>query len=1792
MVSIPRYQILNKIYESTYSLVYRGIRDCDKQSVILKILKQDYPTPQELTRYKQEYEITNNLNLKGAVKALSLENYQNTLIIIFEDFGGESLRILIDERREAGRGVFPLAEFLNIAIQTTASLSQVHGAHIIHKDINSSNIVLNQKTGEIKIIDFGISTVLTRENPTLKNPKILEGTLAYMSPEQTGRMNRALDYRTDFYSLGITLYELLVDKLPFETEDALELVHCHIAKPPKSPHQINPGIPQIVSEIVMKLLAKTAEERYQSAWGIKADFEECLRQLNSSQVISEFAIGTEDISDKFQIPQKLYGREKEVETLLAAFERVSNPLPILERQGKVEMMLVAGYPGIGKSVLVQEIYKPITEKRGYFIAGKFDQYQRNIPYSAIVSAFKKLVRQLLTESEALLNQWRQKILAALGKNAQVIIDVIPEIELIIGKQTQVPNLPPTETQNRFNLVLQKFIDVFSSPLHPLVIFIDDLQWADRASLKLIKLLMTAPDSQYLFFIGSYRDNEVTHAHPLIITITEIAQTGVNVNQIFLKNLAKSTVIQLISDTLNLAVETILPLANLVVNKTNGNPFFVNEFLKSLYTEGLLYFDCNHQENRARWQWNIAEIQQLEITNNVVELMVGKIKKLSEESQNILKLAACIGNQFELNTLAVVWKKSLRKTALTLHSTIEIGLVLPLSDDYKLIELGVENSSEFLAGDRQPKATIEYKFVHDRIQQAAYSLIPENELQLIHLRIGKMLLKNIPLSRRDENIFTIINQLNKGKNLVNQKSEKYELAQLNLIAAKKAKMSAAYEPAFQYLSFGIELLDRDSWQQKYELTLDLYVEAAAAAYLHSNFERMETLAEKVLQQAKTLLDKVKIYEVKILANQAQSRQKKAIEIGLKVLRLLGINFPDLPTPTDIQNIIAETQVKLTEKSISDLRDLPVMTEPEKLATMRILASLFPPIFEINPAFLPLVICTQINLSLQYGNAPISAFAYALYGLILCGGIVDVELGYQFEQLALHLLEKFNAKELEAKVFNIVGIHIRHWKKHLNTTIKLLQNGYQSGLENGDVEFASYCAGTYCYHLYFLGKELTPLAVEIKSYSQAIAQLKQINPFNYIEIFRQSILNLINPSSQPCNFLGEAYNEVEMLPQLEQANHQNILFVFYINKLILCYLFENYYPGLEYAIKTEQCLDPNSGLLLVALLPFYDSLVRLALYEELEPAAQNKTLQKVRENQRKMKYWATHAPMNYLHKYYLVEAEKYRVINSEIKAMEYYDRAIANAKENEYIQEEALSYELAAKFYSAKGKNLIAKTYILEARYCYLKWGANAKVEHIDETYPQLLTTKQNVVIDNKALISQTQSSFGKELDLATVMKAYQAISSDIVLDKLLSKLMKILIENAGAQVGYLILETKGKLLIEAEGSVDSEQVKVLQSIPIELPEVANKVSTNIINYVARTQESLVLHDATNEGIFINDPHIIKHQPKSILCAPLINQGRLSGIVYLENNLSTWAFKKDRLQMLNMLSTQAAISIENARFYNKVAELNQAYERFVPRQFLQLLNKDSIVEVQLGNNVEQEMSVLFSDIRSFTTLSESMTPEQNFQFINAYLSRMEPVIIDNHGFIDKYIGDAIMALFSGSADDAVKAGILMLHRLSEYNSTRNRLDRPPMQIGIGINTGKLMLGTIGGYSRMDSTVISDAVNLASRVENLTKNYGVSLLITHHTFQRLHNPNQYAIRVIDRVQVKGKSEWVTVFEVFDADPPEIREIKIATRQIFEQAWVLYHQEKFTMASLLFQDCLSQNPRDQVAQIYLERCQQQIND
>ncbi|MGB7443381.1 MAG: AAA family ATPase [Coleofasciculaceae cyanobacterium] len=1773
MIKLPGIKVLAQIYKSANSVVYRGIREQGHKAVILKVLKQDYPTPSKLTRYKQEYEITHNLDIDGVVKAYALEPYQRTLVIILEDFGASSLKQLMNDR-VGTHGIAPLPEFLNIAIKTAEILGTIHAANVIHKDINPANIVFNPETEIIKIIDFGISTQLTRENPTLKNPNVLEGTLAYISPEQTGRMNRSLDYRTDFYSLGVTFYELLTGQLPFESTDALELVHCHIAKQPIPPHLLGEAegergkrgepCPQAVSDIVMKLMAKTAEERYQSAWGLKADLEECLFQLQANGTIADFPLGSKDISDKFQIPQKLYGRESEVKTLLTAFDRVS--------QGTTEMMLVAGYSGIGKSVLVAEVHKPITQKRGYFISGKFDQFQRNIPYSAVVSAFAGLMRQLLTESSSQLNLWREKLLAAFSSNGQVIIEVIPEVELIIGKQPPVPELSPAESQNRFNLVFQNFIRAFCAKEHPLVIFLDDLQWADSATLKLIELMITDADTQYLFLIGAYRDNEVTPNHPLMMTLDGLQNVGATINFITLTPLDSKHISQLIADTLHSDASSVKPLAELVVHKTGGNPFFVYEFLKTLHTENLITFDFEHHG----WQWDISNIEAKGITDNVVELMIGKLKKLPPVTQQVLRLAACVGADFDLNILSIISEKSTSEVSKDLTAAVQSGLILSTS----------ELDEELLIQD--------YKFLHDRVQQAAYSLIDEKYQQEIHLKIGRILLKNFEKHELEERIFDIVNHLNKGQALLGDKWEKEQLARLNLIAGRKAKFSSAYQPALIYIKDGMKILPPNSWEEDYQLTFSYHLEKGEIEYLTASWDEALSTFDEALEHINNLLDRCKVNEYKVTLYRMKNDLESSLYLGIQTLDPLGIKLKAFPEEDELIAEVNHANETIAARKIENFMDLPEMQDPEKLAAMLLLRECVPPSYFLGSRLLFILGIKMIELSLTYGNNSHSSVGYIYYSLTLAFVAQDFETAYKFGSLALRLNDdKYQMKRYEALILNMWGGFVSHYTEHLDRSKEHLMRGYYSGVENGSYQWAGYCAANYLFMCFWGTDSLKEVSEKIDKITPGLKKFDP-NMVQYYYAVKATIYNLIEPV-EDWSVLDEALwpNAKDILKSCREKNDLFTLFLEVICKLSLANWYSDSEKAIDYANSAEKYLIGATGIFINPAFHFHQSLALSVGYDYADGEKQAQYVEKIKSNLEKFKLWSKHCPSTYLHQRLLIEAELARITGNVLEAQDLYDQAIESARENKFLQNEALASELAAKFWLGKGKEKIAKVYMSEAHYGYQRWGATAKVNDLDTRYPQLLQRKPSnrgtLSTKISTLPTTTGSSTYSELDFTTVMKASQTLSEEIVLDKLLAKLMRIIIENAGAQKGFLILETKGKLLIEAEGSVDTDDVTVLQSIPVQFvwePDDKLLISHIIVNYVARTRESVVLNNAENDPKFANSPYIKVHKPKSILCFPLQHQGKLAGIIYLENNLTTEAFTSDRVELLNLLSSQAAISIENARFYNNLTELNQAFERFVPRQFLQFLDKESIVDVKLGDQVQQEMSVLFSDIRDFTTLSESMTSQDNFNFINSYLSRMEPAITANQGFIDKYIGDAIMALFSGEADNAVKAGIDMLHRLTEYNQHRTASGYVPIKIGIGINTGSLMLGTVGAKNRMDSTVISDAVNLASRIESLTKQYGVSILISHQTFQSLPDSNQYAIRLIDRVTVKGKSETVSIFEVFDADPPETYEGKVATRTLFEEALLLYHWQKLRDAERLFAECLRRNPKDKAAQIYQQRC------
>jgi len=1296
----------------------------------------------------------------------------------------------------------------------------------------------------------------------------------------------------------------------------------------------------------MKLMAKNAEERYQSALGLKFDLEHCLKQWQETGKIEPFELASRDIAGRFLIPEKLYGREQEVKTLLEAFNRVAT--------GNSEMILVAGFSGIGKTAIVNEVHKPIVQQRGYFIKGKFDQFNRNIPFSAFVQAFRSLMGQLLGESDTQLQEWKAQILEAVGNNGQVLIEVVPELESVIGKQPPVRELSGSAAQNRFNLLFEQFIAVFTTQEHPLVMFLDDLQWADSASLNLIKVLMGDRDRGYLLLLGAYRDNEVFPAHPLILTLAELEKQDATISTITLAPLSVHHINQLLAETFSCNVEQAQPLTELVYQKTQGNPFFTTQFLKGLHEDELITFN----RNLGYWECDLVKVRDSALTDDVVEFVAGRLQKLPAATQEVLKLAACIGNPFDLETLAVICETHSEEVANELWSALQEGMILPISQAYKFFQGEIDSSPTEII-------TVDYRFLHDRVQQAAYSLIPNEQKQITHLQVGRLLFHNTPEVRKEEKLFDIVNQLNIGADLMAESAERQNLSELNLKAGKKAKASTAYDAAVNYLTAGISLLPPTSWESHYYLTLDLHISAGEAAFLNGNFSQQQQWAATVMKYAKTLLDRVKIYETNIQAAQAQGQLLEAIAIALEVLKLLGVEFPEQPTHADVERELEVIKSALSQKTEAEIIAEAIATDPEKCAAMRILASVAGSAYGAAFDLMALMGFKLVELSLSYGNTPESALGYAIYGIVLCELVEDIESGYAASQLVLGLLDRLQANTLKAQIFVFAYDLIRHWKVHIRSILPPLQEGYASGLENGDLEWATFSALIYCYHAYFMGRELSNLGKEMAKYSEIIANLKQEVALHYQEISRQAVFNWLGKSDDPCRLVGEAYNEDEMLPLHEEAGDRTAVCFQALNKLILCNYFNNHILAQPTADLAREYLDGATGAIHWPIFHFHDSLTQLARFTNSSPSEQTQILSQVAANQEKLQRWANFGPMNHLHKYHLVIAEHHRVMGEQVEAMKMYDRAITGAKENEYIQEEALANELAAKFYLDWGKEKYAELHMQEAYYCYARWGAKAKTDQLEEKYPQLLSSilqqprlqlqsGQTATSTLTQTASSSTSAIGFMLDWATAMKVSQSLSKEIHLDKLIASLMKAAMENAGADGGILLLQQLESWHVVARYPQEGADLYSTKT--------ANEsaLPTSVINKVKHSIEPILINDFSSDIQFAGDPYLLQEQPKSFLCAPILNQGKLIGILYLENHLAVGAFTRDRVELLSMLCSQAAISLENARLYQQSQDYAQKLKGTVQelQQTQQQLQQsfEELKQAQLQLVQSEKMSAL--------------------------------------------------------------------------------------------------------------------------------------------------------------------------------------------------------------------------------------------
>jgi histidine kinase len=1697
------YSILNEKVDKQVLLIKRLN---DSKQVVAKVLRQEFPEGIKLLQLENEFEITKSLSSSFVRKALSREIIQNRDALILEYFEGITLYDAFVAQKQS------LETFLTFALKVTQVLGYIHQQRIIHKDINSSNILVNLATMDIRLIDFEISSKIDEKKRFTGNAESLEGTFAYMSPEQTGRMNRKLDYRSDLYSLGITFFELLTGTLPFVSGDALELVHMHIAQNPPPLTSINPKIPEILSQVILKLLSKNAEDRYQSALGVQKDLEICLRHFSAQGEIPDFPIAELDFSGELHIPQKLYGREGDIAVLTEAFHRIS--------QGGTELVIVEGSPGVGKSALVHELHKLLTEKNGFFIEGKFEQFQRNIPFFAFTQAFSELVSMLLTESESKLAYWRDRINQAVGSLGKVITDLIPSLQLIIDKQPDIPELGVTESQNRLIYTFQNFIKAFCSESHPFVLFIDDLQWADSGSLLLLSHLMNDYENGYFLLIGAYRNNEVDSSHPLITTLDAIYNTNIHHSSVKLKNLSKENISSLLTDTLKSNSDSIARLSSLINIKTQGNPFFINQFLKTLYEDDLLSFDFA----TSVWKWNEKATNELNSTDNVIDLLVTRIQKLPVSVQEALKLAACIGTRFDLDILPVVLNKSAADVYTDLFPAVLEGLIMPSSYSFMISGMTDENLLHEVK---------DFQFVHDRIQQAVYSLIPSDQQQKVHFEIGKLLLNYLNAQQLDERIFEVVYHLNKGLEFIESDDEKIHYASLNAIAAARAKKSSAFKPALEFYSTAIFLAGKDKWQTRRQLLTELFTEGAEAAYLNGDFETMNNWLQEVFQHETDPIYLVKAYNVKIDAETSLNQLPQAVQTGIEILDKLGVHFPNKPTTFYIIISVLLTQLQLKRTGIEKLNDLPAMTDPGKLHAMLILQRLIPAAFMSGNPLFPLIVFKMVRLSLQYGNSVSSAMGYASFAITQTSILGNFEEGNRLGKASMDLTDRFYSEETKVKILFILNNFIFHWKEHIRGCAGPLLDSFQLGLKAGDLVGGTWSAYYRLLVKYFYGEELSVLQNEIIKYSNIFEQFKQEAALNRTNMLHQVVLNLLDKSGDLLSLTGEVFNEEKIAKIIQDGNDQTTVFCFHQDKAYLAYLFGEYIQAHEESKAAIPWIQAVTGLSELTTYTFYDALISLAALKSLPPPEQKKALAGIGKNRKKLSKWARSGQPNYLHKYLLVEAEFCRFKNDASRAGILYGKAAVAARKHEYIQEEAVIYERAGEFYSEQEDSSLAEYYLVKAYEAYRKWGALAKLKQLKEKYPLFVFA----VDENDLNIHTSSTTKTSTFDLASVLKASTAISSEIVFDKFVEKLMKIAIENAGAQRGVLLLANDKGLRVEAEGIIDNQEIFIEK---ITGNESGSYLPDSVLQYVTRSRESLISPDISSDIRFSQDPVIIKNKTKSVLCFPIIHLGSFIGVIYLENNLVKGAFTSDRIEVLKLLSGQIAVSIQNSLIYDTLEEKVKERTAVIAHQkdeidkerqksedlLLDILPAKTAEELKLKGFSQprryEEVTVMFADFVEFSKITETISPETLVKEIDFYYRNFDRIIAKHNIEKIKTIGDCYMCAGGLPEENNTHAydmilAALEIHAFIEEEKQKRIINiQPYFENRIGIHTGPVVAGIVG-LKKFAYDIWGDTVNVTARLEQ--NSHKGKINISTSTYELVKDKFTFNYR--GKIQVKNKGE-----------------------------------------------------------------------
>ncbi|MCO4769810.1 MAG: AAA family ATPase [Deltaproteobacteria bacterium] len=1641
---MAQFEAKKTIFTGRVTLVSRARHE--GRPVVIKQLAGPHPSQESIHRLRKEYETITALAGPGVVRVLGLQSIDGLPAIIEEDVGGESVAFHLRQGRTPS-----LKQALNIALATANALSRVHRSGVIHKDVNPANIVWNHATGAVQLIDFGIASRFTREAPSLASTARLEGTLTYIAPEQTGRMNRPVDTRADLYSLGATLFELLAGRPPFETDDALASVHAHVARTPPKVADVAPHVPLVVSQIVDRLLAKAAEDRYQTAAGLAADLTRCLEGLASDEPLTSFPLGAEDRQEILRIPGRLYGRGTERQLLLEAFAGA--------RAGGLEVVLVAGYSGVGKTSLIRELVPPVVQARGAFIAGKFEQFSRGRPYASLLQALGSFVRQLLSGREEHVAAWRSRLLHALQGDGRILTEVLPELSLIIGEQPGVVELPPTEAANRFTLVFQRFVRALASVEHPVVLFFDDLQWADLPTLTLLEALATDDATGHLLVVGAYRDNEVQAGHPLRFTIGRI-EAARSLSTIRLAPLEEGTVGEIVADSLGVPVARVEGLAGLVFAKTRGNPFFGTQFLEALYRDELVCFDLEAGE----WTWSQAEIEAREITANVVDFMAGRIRRLPDTTTFALSRAAFFGTQFDVGGLATVLGQERSAAEQALEAALESELI---------------SVTDHFAGT--------FRFVHDRVQQAAFSLSDSADRPTIHRDVGRLL--HSRLEDGGASVFDVVNSLNAGRSAIDDAEERDALRALNLEAGRRALGAAAYQPAWGFLQVGLELLPDDAWTRLYDDALDLHLEAARAAYLSQERSAMDALVDVVLREGRSELDKVRAYEVDIYARFSAGELSSTIERGLEVLAILGVHLPAEPTQEDVIGGLGATQAALAETKAEEIYALPADRDGRTLAISRILNTLTSPAYFARPSLLPMLAFGLVRNGLEHGLAPETPYGFSVYGLILCS-VGDLRGGITAGETAIGLIDRVPNPRIANLTRHIYLAHIRFWYHHWRELREPEKAVFKAGYNLGDFLFAGFGAQMSGTSAFFGQDELGPVLDDMRESHAAITRLGQAIPQLLQDLQLEPVVALREGTDTPNELSGEYFDERTQVPVLVEGGDTSNLYVFSVLKTLQTFMLGDALAAADAAEANQQWLAGAASSLYAPMYLFLDTLAHLAAWDRLDAERQERVKPRLASNRATLVSWAEVGPMNLMHRVALLDAEWARVFGGD-SPYELYPKAIAATLEGGWIGDRALGNELAGRYAHSLGNITVARAYLAEARHLYERWGANAKVAAMEVEWPALLERAR----DGRVSTATNQGTTGSlAIDSLAVVRASRVLTQDLELGAVIEALLRISLETSGARKGVLVLVEEHGLVAHAEG-IAGNAIRVRG---LGVPALESGVCpAGVLLYVQRTREPVVLADAAAEGPFVNEDMIASEGIKSVLCVPLEHQGRLRALLYLENAETASVFTLQRVELMQTLGAQAAISIENAALYGsleeKVIERTQelADARRRSDELLgNILPAAIATELKAVGHAEpvafESTSVLFTDFVGFTHIAEQMSASRLVAELDEAFSAFDAIIEERGLEKLKTIGDAYMCaggvprLSTTHAADCILAGLAFQDYIDSRQASRTDVGDTPWTLRVGIHSGPLVAGVIG-TRKFAYDVWGETVNTASRMES---------------------------------------------------------------------------------------------------------------